>query len=849
MDIERGNIEIVFQKIPYMYVIKSWLEMVDYCSYSKIEEDIYMRYSSDVFPCATDDERRNNYLFMCSQMKFQTDLWKNDISEDIGVFQLVFSVANKMLRLDGNEIKCKFDQLLRWREISLLMGQDFFTCAYLAYDDWKKGYNTQYFAWLPIIRSDNSRLHNILEQGVAENHFHLNGSTKIFELNWLCLMNHISSRNAEFKKITRTMQMQRNDSFDKRGIKEDFYTECLRAALYRGYLFFLIKENSYMFRTAEALIKKVENGISLREITSDIQNLIDMAGNLYGTKINGAVLDYALENEMMKYNDNVCRLLAGERKFLYCCYRCVLTGKFDRFQKNIFYAYLIMRTDFRGELIQSNKKIGFGNFSDYQDRKEFFIEGHKPYEDELVRLALNESLTKKNMLSLEARICPKNTSAKLIKNLKKYKRIVKSEPVNDGYDKLIYVLHFPKLFDRPFKDGVPRNNNVRKMAARQARSIVAMLDKNGEINQHIKGIDACSSEIACRPEVFGQIYRYLTAKRVKVENASRFHNCEDVQNLQMTYHVGEDFFDITDGLRAIDEVLLFCNYRRGSRLGHALALGISPEKYYAMKGYKVVLSKQILLDDIVWLYCRSGELGCSLDEKLKTNLIEKYTLLYKEIYENNVGNGSCPSIHEYYQSWKLRGDNPQCYRLEEKEFNAALEKTELVYFDRFRFNPRVDNNLRRNKRYRDLYYYYHFNKKVREKGNEVTEFKVTKEYIKLVRSMQDKMIAELACKGIGIETNPSSNYLIGTIKKYEEHPILRFNSRKLKATNTGENLCVSINTDDQGVFDTLLENEYALMTLALKKATDDDMNALYDIEDIYEWIDYVRKMGIDQMFS
>lgn len=199
-------------------------------------------------------------------------------------------------------------------------------------------------------------------------------------------MNYISGRNAEFKKITRTMQIQRNDSFDKRGGKEDFYTECLRAALYRVYLFFLIKENSHMFEIAEALIRKVEKGISLREITSDIQNLIAMAGNLYGAKINGVVLDYALENEMMKYNDNVCRLLAGERKFLYCCYRSVLTGKFDRFQKNIFYAYLIMRTDFRGELIQSNKKIGFGNFSDYQDRKEFFIDGHKPYEDELVRL-------------------------------------------------------------------------------------------------------------------------------------------------------------------------------------------------------------------------------------------------------------------------------------------------------------------------------------------------------------------------------------------------------------------------------------------------------------------------------
>ena len=54
--------------------------------------------------------------------------------------------------------------------------------------------------------------------------------------------------------------------------------------------------------------------------------------------------------------------------------------------------------------------------------------------------------------------------------------------------------------------------------------------------------------------------------------------------------------------------------------------------------------------------------------------------------------------------------------------------------------------------------------------------------------------------------------------------------------------------DDQGVFDTLLENEYGLMALALKKATDEDLNTLYDIEDIYEWIDYVRSMGVNQVF-
>ena len=42
-------------------------------------------------------------------------------------------------------------------------------------------------------------------------------------------------------------------------------------------------------------------------------------------------------------------------------------------------------------------------------------------------------------------------------------------------------------------------------------------------------------------------------------------------------------------------------------------------------------------------------------------------------------------------------------------------------------------------------------------------------------------------------------------------------------------LSVSINTDDQGVFDTLLENEYALMALALKKKKDKDNHKIYDI--------------------
>ena len=178
MDIERGNIEILFQKIPYMYLLAPKDCSESFLGYNKVDEGLYMRYAADVFTCSTDDERRNNYKYMCKQMK-------NPNHTGQSVFRLIFDLADRMLRQDREEIECKFDELLRWRQISLKIGQDFFTCAYLADKDLKTGQKSRKFTWLPIIRSDNMRLHNILEKGVAENHFHLNGSTKIFELNWL----------------------------------------------------------------------------------------------------------------------------------------------------------------------------------------------------------------------------------------------------------------------------------------------------------------------------------------------------------------------------------------------------------------------------------------------------------------------------------------------------------------------------------------------------------------------------------------------------------------------------------------------------------------------------------------
>ena len=50
---------------------------------------------------------------------------------------------------------------------------------------------------------------------------------------------------------------------------------------------------------------------------------------------------------------------------------------FSEEQKNIFYAYFVIRTDFRGEIIQTNGQVGFANFLNYQNRNPLQLLGQE----------------------------------------------------------------------------------------------------------------------------------------------------------------------------------------------------------------------------------------------------------------------------------------------------------------------------------------------------------------------------------------------------------------------------------------------------------------------------------------
>lgn len=50
-----------------------------------------------------------------------------------------------------------------------------------------------------------------------------------------------------------------------------------------------------------------------------------------------------------------------------------------------------------------------------------------------------------------------------------------------------------------------------------------------------------------------------------------------------------------------------------------------------------------------------------------------------------------------------------------QEFKKKIVVTELQRFDRYQFDNKVRNELRKNENYKNLYYSYHFNEKNTEK--------------------------------------------------------------------------------------------------------------------------------------
>lgn len=815
----------------------------------------------------------------CTNLKFHS-------SDSVYNILLHFTAICLLVR-DGDPL-CRYRSLLRWHTLTTRVGEDLLTTAFLAARDLQWGFERKSYDWKAFIDHDAKEINQLFKKPMAELHMHLKGSSYNFDLSWQCMMNNIGVMQDNFKGKHALRQYRKHDDHlyekMKRAAAIRYYLAgivgCIPVDLTSADLGKLIHDNPQDYRMKEFANAQPEEAGMIKANWRSLQDRIDKRLLLTRTSIKAKyskldkgegyendlqdndILDYIPVAHYRKEKiEN--KVLASERRFMYSVFRFIYQDDGDEHKDiaTLFYAYLSYKCYFRNIELQLNNRVGFANFASYEEQKTDYL--LPAYNRLLYKAAIEgflEKETEDGARQIECRIVPKEMEESIIDSLHEITR-----EINPIYAKQYsFIFHFIKQRDERKEGNEYRHYQLRQKVKRQAFAIYDFrFNQNnwGKDNLvgKVVGIDAANSEIYCRPEVFAQAFRFL-----------RDHGIEgtDVDNspakLDITYHVGEDYMDISDGLRAIDEAIIFLNLHNGDRIGHGLALGTDVRKYYEHRYNAICASKQVLLDDFAWLHHMCIQLlgYTPLCGWLEYEFQNYFSNIFRE--HDDEGNNmiatffknddddkglSC-SIEDYYLSWLIRGNSPIIgMELDQQNLATYSSKEREWAYAGINHHPQALNALK-NSNARELFDAYH-SPKYAERGNKADIVNIPhryrEDYYQLLEHIQQYLLNKIEKKHIAIECNPSSNYKIGEMERYDQHPIVRFFNYGLHTPYPRHDISVSINTDDQGVFSTSLEREYSLIALALERNNTKEFSN--SPREIVEWLDKVRDMSVEQKFE
>ena len=813
MDIDRGIVKALF----YDYPVTELMRLLD--NLRDLRYDVYL----DILPQLMQWAKPEYTYTEANLLRIQTgEYWlkKSILPTIYHPFDKLHVVAQRLLSIEKDLPVVRFEQLFRWKETVLYMGEDLLTTTFLAYEDVVNSRKKRsQFIWSDILRHNNHVLNDELDKGLTDLHAHYNATADIFSLNWLCLMNNIEQRRLFDAKLKRSQELELiNPQTEVRSSIKQYSV----AAAYLRFVFYkhLLDRQVYTPEQQEKLIEynyasKVLNILEdpwyADDLALSLQNAVSTVLENSQPVVNSKKVDYCLhtdlEMESELGNDPIARanlIYQGERELLYSFFY----GYFAKdptclFMAPYFYLYILLKSKIRREFVQINPIKGFENFETYQDRKDMFLLDRSPLKKDYSHYAFYTSVHSPENDRIEVRVTPSSISS-----------VCKDLPFD-------IVVHFikngkyayptPTLYNHLGKinDGT-RDEKFRYTLKKQVNEVLLSCRNN-----RIVGIDAASAEIFCRPEVFGHIYRFAYANGIQGR----------------TYHVGEDFLDLTDGLRAIDEAVLFLRLDETCRIGHAMALGIDAKIYYEKRHYTTTIPLQYLLDDCVWLYMRRKELNVPISDAFEKSLEDMARSLYEDIGYRQPWN-----IKQYWDSMLLRGNDPQYIDLYSKHSRMSMwDRTADVEDNRLKtaYSCHVA---------KELFHDYFYDAEIKKKGLQLIQHKwENKEIATIISYMQEQMRCFMASKKISIECCPTSNLKIGFIDKYEQHPLLKC-FYPVDAQPGDILIKSSINTDDRGVFYTSLYEEYSLIALALDKICDSKTGKKkYNEQDIIRYISLLRK--------
>lgn len=689
--------------------------------------------------------------------------------------------AENVLEKTVKDSPCvKFKELFRWREVVKCVGEDLFTTAYLAKNDKRRRAD---FFWPNVIGHNEKRVNDLLDTGLSDIHAHFGGSIDSFQFTWICLMNDIEGLKDKFEQLR--YSYNHVVAFDKEFAFSDMSKWCRVAAAIRERLYKLLIKGQKLNATEEREvireIGKCSGDVEATELKEDLDSLrLDAKRTREGVR-----LDYAIDENLItdQYATSPYCVYAGERQIEYAFFRGYL--KKDAIQLKgpwieLFYLYELIKTHLRREFVFANEMSGLDSFIGFGTRSAIFTGQVQPICNQS---SVQTSIRPDKEDYIESRI---NSGSWNLPKGKYWKGLYADDEFleeKEMKERLTIVLQLNRGWKKKggeHKEG--RHHKKRNEIHEEYQEITRYID-NKESEYAIVGIDVGGMEMYYRPEVYAHVLR--AAKE---------------QKLNVTYHVGEEFYDLADGLRAIWEIIQFAGIGEGDRLGHCLALGILPREYYKRKHGTLTMPKQVMLDNIVWLLVMAQRNHILIKPSLRLTLEKKATALYDELgYKRYVDK---LNIDDYFDSMLLRSDEANDEDgLDVWSQTAALDTEEA-------------RRARANEQALKLLAGYMLDEKLTGEGERPISDRFDNEYVKLVMKIQRSMIEMVKDTDVCIEACPSSNLQIGKIGRYDHHPSIK---NFLNPTRKGKVLNLAVCTDDKGTFSTSLTNEFSLLALAATK--------------------------------
>lgn len=301
-------------------------------------------------------------------------------AHDPSTYNVLLHFLDETLNVyDGDKIRCKWSDLLKWHTLSSSLGEDLLVSAFLAaYDQKQRKADRIDFTWAPYIDTDDPVLNSILRLPLADIHAHLKGSSMNFEVNRLCLMNHIDNRQDTFDELEKF----RLSSFSSNSV-DSLYVKAVKATIIRAYLFSVINHQIELNDEEVIQVLSIKEDIEIADKARRVQAIVEsikqctqISGS--ATKWNHHNYDYAiLDGVTCNLNsDESCAYsaLSGERFLLYSIFRSIYSDQNNGgVISTLFYAYLLIKNEIRHEICQSNTTVGFENFNIYEKRKLAFV--------------------------------------------------------------------------------------------------------------------------------------------------------------------------------------------------------------------------------------------------------------------------------------------------------------------------------------------------------------------------------------------------------------------------------------------------------------------------------------------